>query len=159
MVRLLLPVLLMLVSSCGASAQELGLRFDPFPPSKGTSVEFPTSDGGTVPVGSLVGLPLRTEDTPGHLYTLSVDTKTFGRDKYRFSFDAYIYPAHSKGVTIHRYIVSEDPIGAFPDAISSITFHITGQAGEDTGVIRLPIHSSDGSDNLGLSLPATLKSG
>lgn len=160
MVRLLLSALLMLAWSRTASAQELGLRFDPFPPAKGTSVEFPTADGGMVPAGTIVGLPLRTEETQGHLYTLSVDTQSFGRDKYqRFSFDAYIYTARSKGTFVHKYTVSEDPIGPFPDAISTVTFHITGQAGEDTGAIRLPVHSNDGSDNLTLALPATLKIG
>src|SRR5439155_12571538 len=100
------------------------------------------------------GLPLRSEETQGHLYTLSVDTQSFGRDKYhRFSFDAYVRTARTGGTKIQQYTVSEDPVGSFRDVVSPVTFHVKGQTGEDVGVISLPLHSDNGSDNVSLAVP------
>lgn len=151
--RLLFSLLMAIPMWGTALAQGVGVHFDPYSPSKGTSVQFSISDGGTVPRAALAGLPLRTEDTQAHLYTISVDTNV-GLDKFqRCSFDVYVYPQNSSATTVHKYTVSEDPIGAFLDTIAEVTFHIKGAAGEDVGKIRLPVHSKDGSDNLSLALP------
>src|SRR5215470_5545538 len=142
--------------------QETNLRFDPFVPTKGTAVAFTILEAGTVPAAAIAGLPLRSENTQAQIYTLSVDTQSFSRDKFqRFSFDAYVRSAHATGHDIvYKYVVSQDPTGQFLDTISPVTFRINGRAGEDTATIRLPLHSNDGSDNLSLAVPtAPLKVG
>lgn len=154
MMRLLFSLLAATLMWGTALAQGMRLLFDSYPPSRGTSVQFSTSDGGNVPRAAIARLPLRTQETQSHLYSVSVDTSTFILDKFqRFSFDAYVDPQQAPGTTVHKYTVSEDPIGPFLDNISTISFHIKGAAGEDVGTISLPLHSKDGSDNLNLALP------
>jgi hypothetical protein len=150
MVRLWLSVLLVFSWSPAILAQDLSLGFDRFSPTKETSVGFSIHDGGSVPSGSLAGF--RTADTQRGLYTLAVDTTTFEQHGTIFSFDTYVYLKNA--ATAHKYVVSEDPIGAFRDGIFNIPFRIQARNGEqDAGTINLPLHSNDGSDNLALALP------
>ncbi len=147
--------LLLCLSGRSILAQEVKLDFDRFAPTKGTSVGFSTEDYGTLPAASIAGKPLRIQSTPAELYSLSVRTDSFGRDKFqRFSFEAYVRSAHGdEHGTVHKYVVTEDPIGPFQDAIFPITFHIEGPAGKEASTIILPLHSNDGSDNVSLAIP------
>ncbi len=150
--RPLFTLLLLLSLPLLTQAQNPSLRFDDFPPTRETSVGFSPDLGGPTAESEVDNLSLRRAETPEHKYTLLVDTGSFGRDKWgHFFFVAYVRLASGK--TLQRYRVYEDPVGSFRDSVSSMTFHINGPAGEDVGKINLPLHSDNGSDNVGLVLP------
>jgi len=157
MKRLLIATIATFSLSMSATAQGLTLRFDPYPPTKGTSVRFVPDSSGRVSAEALSGLPLRREHTRDEKYVLAVDTASFQRDKFhRFSFDAYVQSASEKpNRDFQKFRVIEDPVGTFPDGEADVTFHVGGSSGAGVGTIKLPIHSDDGSENVSLAIPST----
>jgi hypothetical protein len=152
MARFWLLVLLLLSWSPAILAQDFSFRLDRFSPTKETSVGFSIRDGGAVPSSFLTGLGmLRTIET--QRFVLSIDTESFERRGSVFKFDAYV--STKNGSQVHKYTVSQDPIGAFKDGIFPVPFHITANGEDDVETVDLPVFSTDGSDNLALDLPKT----
>lgn len=154
--QLFFVAILIISISSVSEAQQWTLRFDPLAPTKGTSVRYVATGSGTVSSDAVSNLPLQIEETQDHKYVLGIDMSTFQRDKFhRFGFDAYLRSSGGNQKELQKFKIIEQPVGAFLDGFVSAPFFVDGSSGTDSGTIRLPIHSDDGSDNISVDTPGS----
>ena len=166
----LVPLLLspesLIAQSVNCAAPDVNLDFRPTAPvpgTSGTSAKFTVIPGGAVSPSVVPNLLSHTL-SDNHAYVLLVDSKSYRRAYNRFEFDIYLKAnLQNKNLPLYRFLVWEESIGIFPDSLADAEANISGPAGLDTVVVRLPQHSDDSPNlqvlGLGAAYPIGMGSG
>lgn len=107
------PVCLFADNAC-LFAGNLGIQLPSVQPTTTSSVSFSCRDLGSVTPDRLLLVSPRTTQSGQQLFSVTVDTGSFSRDKgNEFQFDIYVQKVGDSGA--ERFQIYENPVGIFTD--------------------------------------------